>query len=225
MMEYAMARVPTFTMYGDGRVLVSTPIAGKLAPGANRPTEGVREARLTEDQVQAVLHGALVDGQLGIAKEEFPVTVMDVPTTVIELHAGGVDKEVRVAGLAMDVPPGPDAAVLTSLARLADQLVKIPTTGEYAAGASIAVLAETEAVPGVTAAPWPWPDLAPADFAKAPPDDPFGFTSHVLTAAETDALGIVQGDAAGPFTFAGPDGRTYAVVVRPALPDEVPAGA
>jgi hypothetical protein len=223
MIEYAMARVPSFTLYGDGRVLIATPTSDKLAPGATGPTQTLREARLTEDQVQAVLRGAIVDGQLGVAKEAFPVHVMDVPTTVIELHAGGVDKEVRVAGLGMDVPPGPDAAVLTALAQLVDRLMKIPTTDDYAATASVAVLAETEAAPGATPAPWPWPDLKPADFAKPPPDDPFGYTTHVLSATEADAIAVTPGGSGGPFTFAGPDGKTYAVVVRPALPEEVPA--
>jgi hypothetical protein len=223
MMEFVMARVPKFTLYGDGRVLISTPVACKVGPGGSCPPATLREAHLTEDQVQAVLRGALVDGQLGVAKEEFPVHVMDVPTTVIELHAGGVDKAVKVAGLGMDVPPGPDAAVLTSLATLVDRLMAIPTTDDYTAPASVAVLAETEAGAGATAAPWPWPDLAPSDFAKPPPDDPFGFTTHVLTATQADALGITAGDGGGPFTFAGPDTKTYTVVVRPALPEEIPA--
>jgi hypothetical protein len=225
MMEYAMARVPRFTLYGDGRVLISTPVECKAAPGGSCPPDALRQAYLTEDQVQAVLRTALVDGQLGVAKEEFPVNVMDVPTTVIELHAGGVDKEVRVAGLGMDAPPGPDAAVLASLAALVDKLMAIPTTDEYTAASSIAILAETEAAPGVTPAPWPWPELAPSDFAKPPPDDPFGFTTRVLTPAECEALGITPGEPAGPLTFAGPDGKTYVVVVRPALPDEVPGAA
>jgi hypothetical protein len=30
----------------------------------------------------------------------------------------------------------------------------------------------------------------------------------------------VPGEGAGPFTFDGPDGKTYVVVVRPALPEE-----
>lgn len=225
MMEYAMTRVPRFTLYGDGRVLISTPAECKTAPGGSCPPDALREAHLTEEQVQVLLRTALIDGQLGVAKEEFPVTVMDVPTTVMELRAGGVDKEVRVAGLGMDPPPGPDAAVLTSLAALVEKLMAIPTTDEYHAEASIAVLAETEAAPGVTPVPWPWPDLAPSDFAKPPPDDPFGFATHVLTAAQCDAIGITPGESAGPLTFAGPDGRTYVVAVRPALPDEGPSAA
>jgi hypothetical protein len=224
MMESVMSRVPRFTLYGDGRVLVSTPAAAaKTAPTNGLPAEVLRETRLTEDQVQALLRSAIIDGRVGIAKEAFPVTVMDVPTTVIELHAGGVDKLVKVAGLGMEAPPGPDAAVLTALAQLVERLVAIPTDADYAAPASVAILAQTEPAPGTATAPWPWPDTPPDAFVKPPPDDPFGFTSHLLTAAETEAVGAVPGGTAGPFTFDAPDGKTYVVVVRPALPDEAAA--
>ena len=221
MMEAVMARVPRFTLYGDGRVLISAPAdSAKAAPGTGVPAEVLRETRLTEDEVQAVLRSALVDGKVGIAKETFPVMVMDVPTTVIELDAGGVDKRISVAGLGMEPPPGPDAAVLTALAELVDRLVSIPTEADYAAPASVAVLAQTEPAPGTATTAWPWPDTAPQAFVKPPPDDPFGFASHLLSAAESEAIGIAPGDAAGPFTYDGPDGRTYVVVVRPAMPEE-----
>jgi len=222
MMEAVMSRVPRFTLYGDGRVVVSSAAqAAKGQVGVNGlPVEVLRETRLTEDELQAVLRNALVEGKVGIAKEEFPVLVMDVPTTVIELHAGGVDKRIKAAGLSLEPQPGPDLPVLTALARLVDRLVAIPTDADYVATSSVAILAETEPAPGVTAAPWPWPDTRPAAFAKPPPEDPFGFTRHVLTPPEADAVGVVPGGSGGPFPLEGPDGKTYLVVVRPALPDE-----
>ena len=224
MMETVMARVPRFTLYGDGRVLISTPAeAAKAAPGNGLPAEVLRETHLTEDEVQAVLRSALVDGKVGIAKEEFPVMVMDVPTTVIELQAGGVDKRIAVAGLGMEPPPGPDAAVLTALAELVERLVAIPTDADYAAPASVAVLAQTEPAPGTATTPWPWPETAPQAFVQPPPDDQFGFTTHLLTPAESEAIGTAPGDTAGPFTYDGPDGKTYVVVVRPAMPEEAAA--
>jgi hypothetical protein len=224
MMETVMARVPRFTLYGDGRVIISAPAeSAKAAPGNGLPAEVLRETRLTEDEVQAVLRSALVEGKVGIAKEAFPVMVMDVPTTVIELQAGGVAKRIEVAGLGMDPPPGPDAAVLTALAELVERLVAIPTDADYAAPASVAVLAQTEPAPGTATRVWPWPDTAPRAFIQPPPDDPFGFTSHLLTAAESEAIGTAPGGAAGPFTYDSPDGKSYVVVVRPALPEEAAA--
>jgi hypothetical protein len=227
MMEAVMSRVPSFTLYGNGRVLVATfaDAAAKGQAGLNGlPQQVLRETALTEDQVQALLRYALVDGQLGIAKTDFPVLVMDIPTTVIELHAGGIDKVVRAAGLSLDPQPGPDAAVLKSLASLVEKLGTIPTTADYAATASVAILAETQPDPTVPALDWPWPGLAPAAFAQPAPNDPFGSTRHQLTDAEASAIGIANGDAAPPAHYTGPDGKTYVVVVRPALPDEVAAG-
>jgi len=156
-----------------------------------------------------------------VAKEEFPVLVMDVPTTVFELHAGGVDKTVKVAGIGMEAQPGPDAAVLTALARFAEQLATIQGDTDYVAPASVAILAETEPAPGTVVADWPWPDLAPRAFVAPPPDDPFGFTSHLLTDAEAKAVGLVNGASADPATYRASNGKAYVVVVRPALPEEV----
>ena len=197
-------------------------------PGAKAAPDGaaqevLREARLTEDQVQDLLRFALFDGMLGVSKEAFPATVIDVPETVFELHAGGIDKTVRVTGLGMEQPPGPDAAVLRALAQLAERLGTIAGGEDYVAPASVAILAETEPAPGSAVADWPWPDLAPAAFVAPPPDDPFGFTRHLLTDDEAAAIGIANGGAAAPATYRAPNGKTYVVVVRPALPEEAAA--
>ena len=224
MMEAVMSRMPAFTLYGDGRVIAAQVPPAKA--GINGvPQQVLTETRLTEDQVQDLLRFAIFDGMLGVSKEEFPVMVMDVPTTVFELHAGGVDKTVKVAGIGMDPQPGPDAAVLRALAQLAERLSSISGGTPYDAPASVAILAETEPAPGSVVADWPWPDLAPAAFVVPPPDDPFGFTSHLLTDAEATAIGIENGGSADPATYRAANGKTYVVVVRPALPEEAAAAA
>jgi len=226
MMEAVMSRMPAFTLYGDGRVIVAQVPPAKGQAGINGvPQQVLTETRLTEDQVQDLLHFALFDGMLGVSKPEFPVMVMDVPTTVFELHAGGIDKIVKVAGVGMDPQPGPDAAVLRALGRLAARLGSISGGTHYDAPASLAILAETEPAPGSVVADWPWPDLAPAAFVAPPPDDPFGFTSHLLTDAEATAIGIENGGSADPATYRAANGKTYVVVVRPALPEEAAAAA
>jgi hypothetical protein len=224
MMEAVMARVPLFTLYGDGRVLIVRPVEGKVAPGGVPATE-IGQARLTEDQVQAVLRNALTEGGLGIVKEEFPVMVMDAPTTVIELNAGGITKRVKVAALGMEPAPGPDASALVALATLVERLKAIPTDAVYTPSALVAVIAQTELAPGTTAEPWPWPNLEPAGFDQPAPDDMFGFSTHRLTTGEAAALGVVPGEPAAPRTVAGPDGRAWVLVVRPAMPEEAAAGS
>jgi hypothetical protein len=225
MMEAVMSRLPAFTLYGDGLVITAQVPPAKGEAGLNGlPQQVLRETRLTEDRVQDLLHYAIFDGMLGVSKEEFPVLVMDVPTTVFELHAGGIDKVVKVAGIGMDPQPGPDAATLRALARLAERLGTIAGDTDYVAPASVAILAQTEPAPGTAVADWPWPDLAPAAFVAPPPNDPFGFTSHLLTDAEATAVGIENGASTAPATYRAPDGKAYVVVVRPALPEEA-AGA
>lgn len=225
MMEAVMSRVPRFTLYGDGRALIAQDATtAKGQAGINgAPGQVLTETRLTEAQVQDVLRFALVDGMVGVAKESFPISVMDVPTTVIEIHAGGVDKRIKATGLGMDAN-GPDRVVLNALASLVQRLGAIPGDAEYVAPSSLAILAATEAAPGVVAGPWPWPDVAPAAFDRPAANDPFGFTRHVLTDAQASAVSVQPGTAGGPLTLKGPDGKTYLVVIRPALPDEAGAG-
>ena len=225
MMETVMARVPRFTLYGDGRVLISTPAeAAKAAPGNGLPAEVLRETHLTEDEVQAVLRSALVDGKVGIAKEEFPVMVMDVPTTVIELQAGGVDKQIAVAGLGMEPPPGPDAAVLTR-ARRARRAARRDPDRRRLRGAR---LGRGPRPDGTRAghrhgATGRGPRPRPRRSSSRRPTTSSGSRPTCLTAAESEAIGTAPGDAAGPFTYDGPDGKTYVVVVRPAMPEEAAA--
>ena len=74
-LETVMSRVPEFTLYGDGRVLVLA--AGRrLRPPATPTIPTLRELRLTEDEIQALLRFALVDGQLGTARDDTPATWM-----------------------------------------------------------------------------------------------------------------------------------------------------
>ena len=49
--------------------------------------------------------------------------------SVFEIHAGGVDRSVLVAGLTPDPEPGPDAAALRAFASLMTKLRSIGTTG------------------------------------------------------------------------------------------------
>ena len=218
-MEVVMGRAPEFTLYGDGRVLL-LPEDVDADPAVPRP---LREVRLTEDEVQRILAFALTEGRLGLARDAYPGGNIDAPSTVIEIHAGGVDKTVLVTGLVPDPAPGPDAADLAAFASLLTRLRALPTTADYEPERVVAILAETEPGPGVATVPWPWPALAPADFAQPADDDPLPFPRRLLEPAERDAVGATAGD--GPLSLQGPDGRTYVLVIRPALPERSPRPA
>ena len=96
----------------------------------------------------------------------------------------------------------------------------------YEAPAWVALITEWERDPAQPAAPeWPWPDVAPVDFALPGEGDPVPFPRRLLTQAEAEAAGadLSAGGATG-LRFEGPDGKLYVVVLRPALPEEVGAG-
>ena len=219
-MEVVMGRVPEFTLYGDGRVLL-LPEDIDADPAVPR---SLREVRLSEDEVQRVLAFALVEGRLGVARDAYLAGNIDAPSTVFEIHAGGVDKTVLVTGLVPDPEPGPDAVDLTAFASLLTRLRAMPATAGYAPDAYVAILAETEADPAQPAGRWPWPDLAPADFKRPGDSDPVPFPKLVLTAGQVAALDVAVRPAglAGQ-RMVGPDGKVYVVAVVPALPEAVAA--
>jgi hypothetical protein len=136
-----------------------------------------------------------------------------------------VDKTVLVTGLVPDPAPGPDAADMAAFGSMLTRLRALPTAGDYEPERAVAILAETEPGLGVAMVPWPWPDIAPADFAQPADDDPIPFAKRLLEPAERDAVGAPVGGGAGAAVrnLEGPDGRTYVIVVRPALPDEIAA--
>jgi len=221
--EYGMARVPLFTLYGDGRVIVVPDAAAKAEAGAfELPT--VRETRLSEPEIQAVLRYALTDGGMGLAKARYDAMVMDLPTTLIELDVAGASKTVEVGGLAAEPQPGPDAPALKALAGMVAQLRAIATSGAYEPGRTMAILAETEPGQAGARSPWPWASLDPSDFAQPGDADPLPFPKRLLTEAEAEALPLDTATSGAVVNVDGPDGRTYQVVLRPALPEEIAAG-
>lgn len=245
--EYLMGRLPEFTLYGEGRILVQptedaaagtgggggglNPGGGGLNPGAGgglpgQPIGGapLLVLHLTEAEVQQLLAFALTDGHLGIARDAYMGGIMDAPTTVFEVHAGGVDKSVLVTGMSRDPEPGPDAADLRAFSGLVDKLRSIGSDTVYAPPAYVAVIAETESQGDF--GPWPWADLAPAAFLQPNDADAVPFPHHLLTAGQVAAIGVDPGaGGVSGLRVTGPDGKRYLVAVRPALPEEAPAGS
>jgi hypothetical protein len=218
-LETVMSRVPEFTLYGDGRALVLPPDAEDAGGDVAIPT--LREVRLTEDEVQALLRFALVDGRLGTARDEYPGN-MDAASTAFELHADGADRTILVTGLTDDPAPGPDAPAIKAFDDLVARLRSIATDADYATDGVVGVIAETEGAPGVNAGDWPFADLRPADFAQPADDAAIPLPSRLLTAAEAAeaaTLGVPS-----LTSVRSPDGRTYSLLLRAALPEEEAGG-
>ena len=227
--EWMAARLPYFTLYGDGRVVfIRTSV--EIPTRADNIFVGlpIRTAKLTDEQVQGLLEFALSDGGLAIAKTDYQnQMVADASTAVFTINAEGDTKTVSAYGLGIEGEPGPDTRVLAQLVLLSERLRDFDQGGIYASepyetAAYRGVILEQQGLQGVQLRDWPWTELAPSDFTL--PADPNTLPQGIrtLTAEEVAAVGVdgSQDGISGGLFLNGPDGKTYSLVIRPLLPDE-----
>jgi hypothetical protein len=230
---------PTFSLLGDGRVIVpGAQIA--IFPGPALPAVNVR--RLTEDGIQAVLDLVAstgffrADAQFRGAQN----VVADAPETVFTLHADGQEVEVAVYGLGALDPagshPGISADELAAhriLSQLLERLGTLdawvptggwadPNWGPYRPDALRLIVRNADADPpddtGIGNALVEWPDDS----------DPATF-GDVIGSSE-ERCGVVSGQRAEAWytALSGANQLTrfvkgehrYQVTVRFQLPDE-----
>jgi hypothetical protein len=228
MPDFLATQAPSFTLYGDGTIIFRNQLADPLDPvGAVFPMHPFRTARLTEDQVQDLLTSALGEFGLGIARPEYPNNlVADAGTAVFTVNAGGLTKTVSIYALGLEGEGVPDAPARAGFARLAERLQNIDgggvfETSEYVPEQYRGVLLDGQ--PGAPDAKrWPWPDIAPTDFASNGDPNAFQLPARVMSPAEIEVLGIepFTGGFQG-LTLLGPDdGKAYSFSLRPLLPEE-----
>jgi hypothetical protein len=228
--EYVAAHVPQFTLYGDGTVVFTSASAApaERADGvvASPP---LRTAKLTEEQVQALLEAAIRDGGLGVARAEYQnPLVADAPTAVFTLNADGASRTVSVVALGMeDSQPNADTAIKQALAELGNRLKDFDNGGTLASEAFVPVayqgtLTKQQGGEGVQVRDWPWTDLTPADFAIPSGADQLPQGHATLTPAQAGALGIdgYESGLVGGVYLRDDAGTVYSLVLRPLLPDE-----
>jgi hypothetical protein len=227
--EWQAARLPYFTLYGDGRVVFQQTTA-EMPPREDNVFVGppLRTALLSEDQVQELLEYALTDGGLAIAKTDYPnAMVADAPTAVFTINAANDSKTVSVMALGMESQPGPDTVVLKQLAALGERLRDFDQGGtlpseQYLAPAYRGVILEQQGIGGVQVREWPWVDIQPSDFTFPANPDALLQGTRTLTPEEAAAVGVPgfeNGIMSGVYLRA-PDGKVYSLVIRPLLPDE-----
>ena len=225
--DFIATQAPTFTLYGDGTVVFRNALEAPpdKGDGIGRNTP-FRIARLSEEQVQALLDRAINRGALGVARAQYdPRTIADAPTATFTLNAGSIRKTVAVVALGMETEPGVDTLTLKALAELGELLRNFDASGSSGAGSyeptSYRGRLWDAGGPAAATIGWPWADLKPSDF-KAPAGQPdSAFRERVLTAEEASALGVegIEGGALG-MVLDGPDGQKYSFALRPLLPDE-----
>ncbi len=97
-LEWTYRSLSSFSLYGDG-TLVLPGAQMELYPGPALPAVSTRT--VTEDGIQATLEEVLHSIQ-GVPDEMLDmgtVGMADVPTTVITIHADGVDRTIKAYGL------------------------------------------------------------------------------------------------------------------------------
>jgi hypothetical protein len=215
---------PTFTLYGDGTVIYTA----DEALGGNDPRRGLRVARMTEEQVAALIAFALGAGGLAEAAEAYTdVPVADATGITFTIDAAGISKTVGVYALGEGLDePGPETAhrqrflrLFELLASFGDEVARGNATdaGAYEPEAYRVTLFPDEFDELQVTGDWPWEDLEPADFQR----DRSGFGVGTVTPAQAEALSKVAGGDMGEPVVVGPDGVQYLIRFRPLLPDEI----
>lgn len=229
-MGLAMTQAPSFTLYGDGTIIVRD----ETQPFPQQSSDGTTAllpfhvGKLAEPDVQDLLRYALSDGGLGVARARYDQGGMaDVPSTWFDVDAGGIQKRVEVSALAEadpSMPDQPDGPIRAAFARLAQRLRGLATT--VAATAPVwqperwrGTLTESGGF-GAPPRTWPWKDLSATDFTASDPNGS-SFLVHTLSAAQVAALGLSElGGGVQGIGLVGPSGTTYQLALRPIFPDE-----
>jgi hypothetical protein len=230
-LEWTYRSLPTFSLYGDGR-LVLPGVQMEIYPGPALPAISTRT--ITEEGIQTTLEEALGSIQ-GVPDEMLDmgsVGLADVPTTVITIRAGDVDRTIKVYGLSelTERPQHMSAEEFQARGQLQRLVTKLeglttwlpdgslgPETSYAASGARLFV-SEYRKV-DLPQEPITWPlqeDL-----------DRFG---EAAIGSETYRCGIVEGtewttlrepaSQANELTPWTESGARFSILFRPLLPDE-----
>jgi len=223
---YLATEAPAFSLYGDGTLIFRDPGSPTPSPiGVVTPLTPFLTAKLTEDQVQALLADALDEGGLRTALAQYTLPVADAPTTTFTVAADAVERQVSVNGLGIVAPVGADGPILARLAALRERLLRygstLSGTEVWAPGRYRGILMEATILGAGT--PWPWPSFSPNEFVQSSDLGTPPFPIRTLTPTDVAALGFgaLPGGAQGITLISPlPAGTIYSFSLRPLLPDE-----
>ncbi len=224
-----LRRIPSFSLFGDGRIITEGPVM-EIYPGPALPNVLVRS--VTEVGMQAILEAARSAGLFGPdADHPFPC-IADAPTTTFTLTAEGRTHVVSAyaLGAGQGSCAGVDEAARAKLAGFERKLFDLEgwlPAGSLGPDRAFDPGAMRVFVGPAPAAPDPALEQEPIDWPLATPLSAFG---EPATEAPGLACGVVRGpDLRTLVSLAGraneltpwrSDGRDYSLLFRPLLPDE-----
>lgn len=225
--QYELSRIPSWSLYGDGRVIVEGPQI-EIYPGPALPNLLV--FRLSEDGVQAILRAAREAGLMeGDAHYPMPC-VADAPTTVFTVTAEGRTSVVRADALDLGPTscPGVDEEARAKLAgfqrKLGDLASWLPegsigTEEPYQPTEVRVYVLPYQRQPDAPQEPVIWPLPTPLSRFGEPFTGLEDARCGVVTGAELEALRPLF-ERANQLTPWESDGERFGLILRPLLPNE-----
>lgn len=226
--EYTLTQVPSWSLYGDGRVIVVGPQI-EIYPGPALPNLLV--FRLTEEGVQVVLAAARDAGLMDRDASYPNPCITDVPATVFTTTAGGRTTVVSADALEMgpSACPGVDdearAKLETFWSKLTDLASWLPQGSVGAEEPYIATeiriyVRPYRGEPDLAQEPIAWPlDTPLADFGEPFEGAGENMRCGVVSGAELETL-LPLLERANQLTPWESAGERYGLLLRPLLPDE-----
>lgn len=226
--EYLLSRIPSWSMYGDGRVIVQGPMI-EIYPPPTPPSLLV--TRLSEDGIQAILAAAQDAGLMdGDANYDY-MCVTDAPTTVFTTNANGTTSV--VTAYALDVTggtcEGSDDEARQALADFQAELGDLSWLPEGSVGAEEPFDYEEMRIHVLPYQSDPELPQQPVAWPLSPGLDAFG-DEQGTGGLEGARCGVVSGtdldtflraaEGANELTPWTSDGDEYRLILRPLLPDE-----
>jgi hypothetical protein len=217
--------LPSFTLYGDGSVLVPGAVP-QLSPGP--ALSPLVRRRLGERQVQALLQRARTAGLLAPGTVDYgnmgAVGVSDGPTTTFIANADG--RHIVRSAYALGMGAGThglsprQVKARAALARFVASLPRGPAGVRYVPRALAVYVTRAPAQAGSARVVWP----LKRDLATAGKPSPIGGGYRCIAVGGSDAKKLMAtlrtaGEQSAWIAHAHA-GATYQVVVRPLLPDE-----
>jgi hypothetical protein len=228
--EYNLTLVPAFSLYGDGRVIVSGPVP-EIYPGPALPN--LQTAAISEDSIQAILSAAREAGLFDPTFDYGRPTITDVATTSIVINADGTTYPSDIYALGMEAgASGLTLEQQQARAAVGEFLGNLMDLGAFEAGeivwkpyeyTAVAVFSQP-ADPANTVDPsdvqpnsldWPLGELS----ALGEPVQPEGFRRVVISGEDLATLKPLL-DQATMITLWKSGGQDYHLYFRPLLPED-----